>query len=451
MAVALGYLIGMIPLRPGFGPEILSRTQPTLFDLLIAFFSGLAGAYALVNPRVSPGIAGVAIATAIVPPLATCGLCLANRQPVQAGGAFLLFLVNFLAIQFSAASVFMLANLEERPEALIRGRLGRFLVKFGPGLALLIALGVFLTNVLVGIVNSRKIEEQVTRHLSELLSANQGAQLDALKLDRKPQVWQLTAEVMTPQAFTPEAVATFEDELGKRLTRPLHLVLRSLITRDCDREGPVFISETERLGLDASQKEAQLLQEVSTVLGREVRDLPGTSLTDLRRDESGQGLAFLAVVQAPSAVIPERVGQLEDAVKRQLGRPVRLVVRTIQTRDTDSQGFLLTDRGQLPEASPAEVELKRKVEASISSHLDVLPEGASLAELRFVTPSEGLSISATFRAFRAITPDEVQRLQHALRLEVQRELVLTVHTAVQASATAEEYVTTNPEQPVPAS
>ena len=50
-------------------PEIASRTQPNLFDLLVALFSGLAGAYAMIRGRAG-AIVGVAIATALMPPLA---------------------------------------------------------------------------------------------------------------------------------------------------------------------------------------------------------------------------------------------------------------------------------------------------------------------------------------------------------------------------------------------
>jgi len=51
LAVGLPTLIGLIPLRPDFGTEILARTQPTIYDVLIALASGLAGAYALMDER----------------------------------------------------------------------------------------------------------------------------------------------------------------------------------------------------------------------------------------------------------------------------------------------------------------------------------------------------------------------------------------------------------------
>ncbi|MDO8900532.1 MAG: DUF389 domain-containing protein [Phenylobacterium sp.] len=78
-------------------PEILARTRPTLLDLVVAILSGFVGAYVLITKR--PGVvAGVAIATALMPPLAVVGYGLATGAWNMAGGAFLLFLTNVVAI-----------------------------------------------------------------------------------------------------------------------------------------------------------------------------------------------------------------------------------------------------------------------------------------------------------------------------------------------------------------
>jgi uncharacterized hydrophobic protein (TIGR00271 family) len=84
--------------------EILSRTRPNLFDLLVAFLSGLAGGYAVVRGRGS-AIVGVAIATALMPPLAVVGYGLATLNGTIAEGAGLLFLTNLVAIAFAVAIV----------------------------------------------------------------------------------------------------------------------------------------------------------------------------------------------------------------------------------------------------------------------------------------------------------------------------------------------------------
>lgn len=85
-------------------PEILARTQPTFFDLLVAIFSGLAGAYATVT-RKGEMIVGVAIATALMPPLAVVGYGIAVVNWSIAGGAAFLFMTNLLAIALSVTIV----------------------------------------------------------------------------------------------------------------------------------------------------------------------------------------------------------------------------------------------------------------------------------------------------------------------------------------------------------
>ncbi|MGL3823389.1 DUF389 domain-containing protein [Sphingopyxis sp. R3-92] len=84
--------------------EIAARTQPTLFDLGVALFSALAGAYAVVRGREGT-IIGVAIATALMPPLAVVSFGLATGQWSIFGGALMLFFTNFMTIALSAAIV----------------------------------------------------------------------------------------------------------------------------------------------------------------------------------------------------------------------------------------------------------------------------------------------------------------------------------------------------------
>jgi uncharacterized hydrophobic protein (TIGR00271 family) len=86
--------------------EVLARTHPSPFDLGIALAGGAAAAYALAQPRLSAALPGVAIATALMPPLCTVGIGLVLRLPAIALGAFLLFLTNLLAISFAGIVIF---------------------------------------------------------------------------------------------------------------------------------------------------------------------------------------------------------------------------------------------------------------------------------------------------------------------------------------------------------
>lgn len=107
LAIIFSVLGGLIHQQPATA-EILARTQPTLLDLAIALFSGMAGAYALCHSDAAGALPGVAIAAALVPPLATVGISLGSLEYLNALGALLLFATNFVAISLAAALVFLL-------------------------------------------------------------------------------------------------------------------------------------------------------------------------------------------------------------------------------------------------------------------------------------------------------------------------------------------------------
>lgn len=89
--------------------EISVRTTPNIFDLLIAFLSGTAGAAAICTKKNYLTIVpGVAIATAVIPPLSVTGFGIGNGYFAIASGAFFLFFTNFVAIVLSTCLVFYL-------------------------------------------------------------------------------------------------------------------------------------------------------------------------------------------------------------------------------------------------------------------------------------------------------------------------------------------------------
>ncbi len=80
--------------------ELLARTTPTIWDVFIAFFGGLAGIIAYTNKQKGNVIPGVAIATALMPPLCTAGYGIATGNLNYFLGAFYLYFINsiFIAI-----------------------------------------------------------------------------------------------------------------------------------------------------------------------------------------------------------------------------------------------------------------------------------------------------------------------------------------------------------------
>lgn len=86
--------------------EIIGRTKPNLYDLIIAFLSGMAGAIALCTKKSYITIVpGVAIATAVIPPLSVTGFGIGIANINIALGGFFLFFTNFVAIIISTCIV----------------------------------------------------------------------------------------------------------------------------------------------------------------------------------------------------------------------------------------------------------------------------------------------------------------------------------------------------------
>lgn len=81
--------------------ELLARTTPTIWDVMIAFFGGLAGIVASSRKKFNNVIPGVAIATALMPPLCTAGYGLATAQWSYFFGAFYLYVINSVFISIS--------------------------------------------------------------------------------------------------------------------------------------------------------------------------------------------------------------------------------------------------------------------------------------------------------------------------------------------------------------
>lgn len=106
--VAIGFLVSVILPDPlELNPSIDSRTAPNLLDLGVALAAGAAGAYVAVRRTGTDALPGVAIAVALVPPLATIGICLELGLWADAGGAIILFLTNMAAIVVAASIVFV--------------------------------------------------------------------------------------------------------------------------------------------------------------------------------------------------------------------------------------------------------------------------------------------------------------------------------------------------------
>lgn len=119
-AIVISFVLAEVTMLSSFDvlevlpDEVQARTRPNPLDLGIALAGGAIGAYAVARMRDSAALPGVAIATALMPPLCTVGIGLAVEDRGVWGGALLLFATNLAAIVFTAGMVFWALGLGPR-------------------------------------------------------------------------------------------------------------------------------------------------------------------------------------------------------------------------------------------------------------------------------------------------------------------------------------------------
>jgi uncharacterized hydrophobic protein (TIGR00271 family) len=211
MAVLLcACLVFLSPIQ-GITSEIAARTRPNLFDLFVALFSALAGAYAMIRGR-EGAIVGVAIATALMPPLAVVGFGLATWNWTVFSGSLLLFVTNFITIALTA---FGMARLYGFRANLSRGQSRvQSLMVLAVFLLLAVPLGFALQRI-AWEANAQRIVRSEIRAQFEA-----GSKLDTLELDFAAVPVRIEATVFTP-VLRPEVegalVRALEDRLGEEV------------------------------------------------------------------------------------------------------------------------------------------------------------------------------------------------------------------------------------------
>lgn len=130
VALGLSFLIGLMTRKFEITTELSARGTPNVLDLAIAFLSGMAAAYAMSRPKLIGTIVGVAIATALVPPLVTVGISMAHSEWELTLGAAELFLTNVVAIILGVAMVFYLLGMGRRAGPYSRAHWPRYVLIF---------------------------------------------------------------------------------------------------------------------------------------------------------------------------------------------------------------------------------------------------------------------------------------------------------------------------------
>lgn len=320
-AVTMGLILGSIlgDIEPT--AEMLSRTRPNLFDLVVAVLAGFAGAYALIDEKISPALPGVAIATAIVPPLANSGLCLALGEVRGGIGSFLLFFANFLSILIVASGTFILSGMAKQYG--VRVKKIDFARRFGLPIVAFMLITAFLGHSLMQIYQERWISKTIKTALTEVTARIPSTYLGPVDHYSEGDALHVLATFHTPTFLTPTQVTIMQDQVSERTGVPTDLIAHCIISNNISALGSVknviipkldgtFVKSSDNDALNNIARTEQIIREYFAI----------DSSLGLIRVESvtiNERRIMLAHVHGIRQLIPREIELLEKRIREATG------------------------------------------------------------------------------------------------------------------------------------
>ncbi|MEJ2484336.1 MAG: DUF389 domain-containing protein [Anaerolineales bacterium] len=220
--------------------EVLSRTRPSPIDLGVALAGGLAATFALVQPNLSAALPGVAIATALMPPLCVIGVGLALGRWDVAEGALLLFVTNSVTIAASSTFLFYITGFSlgrKQDDRLIPRSLQISILLI---VVLLAPLG-WQSYVFVQDASFTRELEQVVRQEVQ----NVGATLDKFSWDEtEDNVLVMDITVLVSQSLRYSNSVELQDAIATRLQRAVQLKINQVNVAQLDPAIPPTLTPT---------------------------------------------------------------------------------------------------------------------------------------------------------------------------------------------------------------
>jgi uncharacterized hydrophobic protein (TIGR00271 family) len=432
--------LGLLPFTLTATPGLLAQTRPTLIDLMVAALAGSAGALAMIDERVSPALPGVAIATALNPPIAAIGICLALGAYEGAWRAFVLFTANVLAILAVAGVMFTVAGFVTRAEI---GSLRSLARRFSVVALGLVMITVLLSVYLVRMVRDLRTERTITATLDRELAQEPATALVKVDVDRSSAGLQVLTTVDTPRVIPPERVRRIQDALRDSLGEEVTLFVRCALTKDVTATGSANLRRY--LGLNGRVTEApiapemRLLQQAEQVAREVAGTRPEIVLLDVELLRGPSGPVLVVTIETPRDPTPEAVGRFEALVRDRLADPtVRVVVRRVESTDTTAKGLILYGAAHFAD-EPEEVRTRRAaVERAVRARLEAMPQ-LFVTALDAVSAERGWKVRAEAFGARMPTPNEVHAAEEQAGAELGEPIAISLLTRLELVVSGSRY------------
>ena len=218
LSIGLSILVGLAQPTSTLTPEVLSRTQPTLLDLGVALFAGLAGAYALAHSAAAAALPGVAISAALVPPLSVVGITVAGGHYEEVLGSLLLFSTNLVAIVAAAVLVFFVLGFRptrpQKEQRIVQMRSVRV------ALALLGAITFLLGASTYQLVRESSVSSRIREIVQEQVDALEGVEFSSMEppnVSQETEPLTLNVTVRSTHTIPHQRAEELRDKIGTDL------------------------------------------------------------------------------------------------------------------------------------------------------------------------------------------------------------------------------------------
>ena len=385
-----GLVVTLSPLQT-VTAEIAARTRPNLFDLLVALFSAMAGAYAMIRGRMGT-IVGVAIATALMPPLAVVGFGLATFNWAVFGGSLLLFFTNLMTIALTATAMAWLygfrSYLSERQSQF---QIAAMVVVF---IALAIPLGLSLRQ----IAWEANVSRSANGYIKDQFGSRASVSQIEIDFDADPIVVNATV-------FTPNILAGAAEQSSRVLSRTLGQPISVTVdqfkveTGEDANSAELAAAKMQEQAQQAEIQVTRLRENLALIAGVSVNDvtldtskrramvnakpLPGASLASyyaLEQRVAAGAKNWTIKLQPPAIALPD-LKIADGALAPTSSRNLDLIAWA-----TDRIGLPLGIAGAAPDRAVARDVLKAK-NIKIAQESDMVVPGAGI-KLRWLAPSE---------------------------------------------------------------
>jgi hypothetical protein len=236
---------------------------------------------------------------------------------------------------------------------------------------------------------------------------------------------------MTPQEFLPIDISKIQQHIQDKLGNNINIIIRSIISKDADINGAIFLMDEEKLKRKIQSEEASFLSTVTQLLNKSLDNILGAYLVEVKREDNAEIKSIIAVVRTPVAINPEQVEAMQLSLQT-VDKNIRLIIRSVLTRDADASHYLYeaTEKDILEPLNQEDMVLRKKLEDVLKKSIKENTSGGILLDFQYTINNNVLEILAVIQTPQNFSNKQVQLIQNQLKEAEPRVTKLVVRSVV---------------------